>query len=163
MECRICYETVTEEKILYLECTHSLCKICVGKLVKQICPFCRTEIKHNESTMNKKENNEYNIRANFEDIFLDTELLVPRQQRRRRRRRRSEIIQQEINIPIMLSVTDISQISEIIETPIGNVLHLKNKKTTKCDKKKQRFRSSGNRWKNSNHRNFSQIYKNIIK
>ena len=46
MECPICCINKEEKSdIVFLECLHSLCKRCVQKLEKLICPFCRTPIR----------------------------------------------------------------------------------------------------------------------
>jgi len=44
MECRICYENVPSNNLEILECSHSLCKKCLGKLRCLLCPFCRNPI-----------------------------------------------------------------------------------------------------------------------
>lgn len=40
--CQICYENA---EMLSLECSHSLCVVCLPKLQLKLCPFCRRDIR----------------------------------------------------------------------------------------------------------------------
>jgi hypothetical protein len=41
-DCLICYES--RPGLVFLKCSHSMCSICLSKLQKQTCPFCRKKI-----------------------------------------------------------------------------------------------------------------------
>jgi len=44
-ECSICYDNIDRGgKIIFLECLHSICSICIQKLRYPLCPFCRVKI-----------------------------------------------------------------------------------------------------------------------
>lgn len=47
MECPICYENNVDGngELLWLECLHPLCKRCLKKLERKVCPLCRHDIK----------------------------------------------------------------------------------------------------------------------
>ena len=47
MECPICYENNVDGKgeMLWLECLHPLCKLCLKKLERKVCTLCRHDIK----------------------------------------------------------------------------------------------------------------------
>lgn len=42
--CHICYEDVMKSNMKWLDCAHSLCTVCYGRLEKRECPFCRQAI-----------------------------------------------------------------------------------------------------------------------
>jgi hypothetical protein len=42
--CNICYNENTN--IVYLPCTHFLCKVCLDRLQQHKCPFCRINLDH---------------------------------------------------------------------------------------------------------------------
>jgi len=44
MECQLCLEIFSVEKIIFLPCTHKMCKDCHEKYVEKykFCPTCRT-------------------------------------------------------------------------------------------------------------------------
>jgi hypothetical protein len=41
-DCLICYEA--RSGLIFLKCTHAMCSICLSKLQKPSCPFCRSDI-----------------------------------------------------------------------------------------------------------------------
>jgi len=41
MECPICYDSGTLDE---LKCSHTVCKLCISKLINRICPLCRAPI-----------------------------------------------------------------------------------------------------------------------
>ena len=48
-ECEICFnDNLQDHSIVFLECTHSLCKSCYNRLLKDVCPFCRCKINREE-------------------------------------------------------------------------------------------------------------------
>lgn len=123
MECPICYELVTGDKWQNLECRHALCKFCLGRLQKHICPLCREPIIFYEQYFSQNNNN-----LHFSEI-QSNEL-----GRRRRRRRNSERVNHTIPLEI--------------EMLVKNILE-----TAESDRKRQRYRSGKNRWKNNNAHN----------
>lgn len=44
LECPVCYETFEHGELCWLECLHRLCKQCLKKLERKVCPLCRKEI-----------------------------------------------------------------------------------------------------------------------
>lgn len=42
MDCGICMEKIDKDDIEHLVCGHYLCKCCLDRLTKDICPYCRT-------------------------------------------------------------------------------------------------------------------------
>jgi hypothetical protein len=55
-ECPICYENLDSVSIIFLQCFHYVCKKCLFKLDKKICPHCRFTISQSVFT-NLVENN----------------------------------------------------------------------------------------------------------
>jgi len=82
-DCLICYET--RSGLVSFECSHSMCSICLSKIQKQSCPFCRRKINVCES---KKESHEP-ISTTQEFHYLEPfpELVRVRFRRRRGRTR----------------------------------------------------------------------------
>lgn len=86
MDCEICYEN--NSKLIELICKHKLCHNCYLKLVKPLCPFCRTEFKYSNKDdklriqlglHNNQSNNdyieieyeyEYSINIRFQNINI---------------------------------------------------------------------------------------------
>lgn len=78
MDCPICFQVdLDPHNIIWLECFHNLCKDCFKKLVKKVCPFCRSLIKINTPPNSNKSSP--NIRPqirpvkNIEEIITDIE------------------------------------------------------------------------------------------
>ncbi len=46
MECPVCYEEIMDT--IPLNCNHWICRICIVKSNKNICPICRRDIFINE-------------------------------------------------------------------------------------------------------------------
>lgn len=45
-ECSICYETLTTQTFIQLQCTHYYCNVCITECIKKQytkCALCRTE------------------------------------------------------------------------------------------------------------------------
>ena len=73
-ECEICFnDNLEDHSIVFLECTHSLCKSCYNRLLKDTCPFCRCKINREEP---KKETNKHTI--SNEEFLLRLDELVHR-------------------------------------------------------------------------------------
>ena len=54
-ECEICFaENINDDSIVFLECTHSLCKSCYNRLLKDECPFCRCPFNRDKPDNKKK-------------------------------------------------------------------------------------------------------------
>lgn len=48
-DCHICFDFQADiSTMVYLECTHSLCNLCLDKLEQNTCPFCRFVIKNHK-------------------------------------------------------------------------------------------------------------------
>ena len=41
MDCNICMEKKCADDMEILNCCHHLCKLCLDKLIKNVCPYCR--------------------------------------------------------------------------------------------------------------------------
>lgn len=155
MECPICYDTETLDT---LKCLHSVCRPCISKLQRRVCPICRTPIDDVEETNVVSEES---IEIDFESIFVDTEVYsyevdftfqrrpVRRQRRRRTRERNREvedIITQIFSIPINFSLEDLN----IREEPEESEEKSNNQTTSRSDRKRQMCRHKRNRWISSN-------------
>ena len=107
MECTICYETVHEGEIQVLECAHSLCQICLGRLRSRICPFCRTSIerttRHADARPGSDEEPYFVFSSELEQAF-SVSAAVNRRNRRRRRRRDTPIFPM-VGRPVPLSLS----------------------------------------------------------
>lgn len=166
MECQVCYETATEDEYKKLECSHSLCKLCLSKLRQPKCPFCRAPINlpyreqllpvqnddedFNLTEINNIESIDINI-YNF-DYSLEMNNYNQRVRNRRRRTRRSGR-ERTVNTDISRIPTNISE-EEISEILNNESLQGKNSEISKStsDNIKQHARFKRNRWKyyNSN-------------
>lgn len=67
MECPICYDTQTLD---VLNCSHSICKDCICKLKKRICPMCRIPI--NVDSIQRIDNKIYSYEINFTKLRRKT-------------------------------------------------------------------------------------------
>jgi hypothetical protein len=55
MECHICFTSKPDKDVVFLDCSHSLCKCCFNRLVNPTCPFCRAKFKKRfMNTINNK-------------------------------------------------------------------------------------------------------------
>lgn len=149
MECRICYESVTEDNIETLECMHSLCQICLGQLRRRLCPFCRTPIgSASELLPLTREIDPPSLRLPPPRLLhLDMEVLpLPRRRRRRRRarRRRPSSSSPPIRAPMNI---DPSVVEEMRVTSLNERVDENETKNSISDKYRQCRRRSRNRWK----------------
>ena len=65
MDCRICMEQITSKKdICELDCGHLMCSMCLNRLIRNSCPYCRHPIQN-------KEDGNYNIEYDIEDAIYD--------------------------------------------------------------------------------------------
>ena len=139
MECHICFENVTEDSIVSLECAHSLCQTCLGNLRQRLCPFCRTSIKNMSELAQPIFSSSSTPQIEIFDI------VTPRHRRRRRRRRPS--IPHVIRAPTLVESFDMEDIQVARQHP-----NSETKQESVCDKERQRRRNIRNRWKqNSTH------------
>jgi hypothetical protein len=116
MDCTICYETYNDlDSIIWLSCSHSLCKNCYDKLLQLLCPFCRspftdernirfspiTNTTTNIQSPSDIEHRSWRTIADveiFNNPFTTSEIILPQPFVRRRRqrnitRRRSQSIE----------------------------------------------------------------------
>lgn len=157
MDCDICYETVTEDKLQILECAHALCKSCLSKLRNRNCPFCRNPI--SSMTQQREETLEtLSIRIvdeqEVERYDIDIHNSLQRFNRRRRRdREERERIRDEIfrNIPREMSEHETQSIlTQFNNARINNTL-VTMSPISVPDRAKQKHRHERNRYKNNRH------------
>uniref|UniRef100_A0A6C0EK28 RING-type domain-containing protein n=1 Tax=viral metagenome TaxID=1070528 RepID=A0A6C0EK28_9ZZZZ len=86
--CHICYEQQDDGRMVYLQCTHSLCDICLTRLHQRACPFCRSVI--SEDILPKRRSVNSIIPTDYENIYGGT-LRIRVRRRRRHHRTTSEI------------------------------------------------------------------------
>ncbi len=157
MDCDICYETVTEDKLQILECAHALCKSCLSKLRNRNCPFCRNPI--SSSAQKREETFEtLSIRIideqEVEHYDIDIHDNLQRFNRRRRRNREErERIRDEVfrNIPREMSEHETQSIlTQFNDARINNTL-VTMSPISVPDRAKQKHRHERNRYKNNRH------------
>jgi hypothetical protein len=165
MECQVCYETATEDEYKKLECSHSLCKLCLSKLRQPKCPFCRATIilPYKEQLLPVQNDDEdFNLNEvdnvelidvnmyNF-DFSLEMNNYNPRIRHRRRRMNRRSNREITLNTDISRIPTNITE-EEISEILNNDVLHGNNSEISKStsDNIKQEARFKRNRWKYCN-------------
>ena len=90
--CGVCLENREESEYEILPCSHKLCNICLPKLLKSECPFCRNPF--------KKDKKEPEILQDVSIYHANIDILEQRtydrlQRRQRRRERRRERRQQQ--------------------------------------------------------------------
>lgn len=120
MECPICYDSGTLDE---LKCSHTVCKLCISKLINRICPLCRSPIDDENSIARSSET----IDIEFEENFISSEIYTvdfSRPSRRARRRRTREhnrevedIISRIFTIPLQVSFRDLESIESDVEVP----------------------------------------------
>jgi len=120
MECPICYDSGTLDE---LKCSHTVCKLCISKLINRICPLCRAPIDDENSVALSSEI----IEIEFEENFISSEIYtvdfsrVSRRARRRRTRERNreveDIISRILTIPFQVSFRDLESIESEVEVP----------------------------------------------
>lgn len=137
MECQICYENVNDNgDMIRLECLHSLCKRCLGKLEKRICPYCRADIAVEITTILYRP-----VLTKEYKVYMDP--IRIRGRRRRRRRPKSE----------RLENSDSSR--PIIAENLENRSLTKAFRTGCSDRKRQKYRQArSGKWTGMNRRNF---------
>lgn len=124
-ECLICYDF--HATLVFMKCLHSMCQICMSKLQKRVCPFCRTAIPENVTDVKSIDDH---FGSNYESF---REPVIRIRVRRRRRRIRTTT-----------DTMDTIHGTVIIETPVYERRKRKNPG-------KNNFRK-GN-WTRANHRN----------
>lgn len=140
MECPVCYETVTGDKINVLDCAHSFCIICISKLLAPKCPLCRTPIvKPNINNWND------------DSYIIDVDVVIPiRQSRPRRRRpRQDRDNQQNYTIPSIVLPGEINNNAIVLLPPPPPLLY-------RDDVIMQQNRSNRNSWRQNNTHNRSR-------
>ena len=118
MECPICYDSGTLDE---LKCSHSVCKLCISRLINRICPFCRAPIDGENPVVSSPEI----VEIEFEENFISTEIYTvdfSRPSRRARRRRTrdhnrevEDIISRIFTIPLHVSFRDLESIESELE------------------------------------------------
>ena len=139
MECPICYENVTDDRdMIRLECMHTMCMRCLGKLEKRLCPYCRTDITMQVTAIL------YRPLPTRDHKVYTGEIRI-RVRRRRRRRKRSE----------RLNIADVDQ-SVVVES-LENMSLTRAFKVGCSDRKKQKYRQARNgKWNGMCRRNFGR-------
>lgn len=164
MECQVCYETATEDDYQELECSHSLCKLCLSKLCQRKCPFCRAPINlpykeqllpvqnDDEDFYLNEDDNVGWVDVNIHNFDFSLEINNYNQRvRHRRRRNRRSYRERTVNTDISRIPTIISEeeVNEILnnDSLSGNNSEI-SKSTSDAIKQKARFKR--NRWKYCN-------------
>jgi hypothetical protein len=165
MECPVCYEKVTEDNCQDLECSHSLCKLCLSRLHQRICPLCRAPITFSyvqrllPAVEDTDEDNEWESTHSYEFEF-SVEVRIPHIQRRRRRRRRERNRVRDISddsvIPVVVSEVHMAEILLGVSITTEDDFPL----VSKSDRYKQKVRQGRNRWKSQNRHTFANRWGN---
>ena len=71
IECGICFDSVLEKDLQYLECFHNLCFKCYQRLLSLTCPFCRANINIRSDFINDEDDD---ILRSFDYINFNYEL-----------------------------------------------------------------------------------------
>ncbi len=109
-ECLICYEQVGN--IIFLECLHSMCKLCLANLQQKVCPFCRSAI------------NETVLPGTITNMISSLDYRVYEQPLRVRFRRR-------LRIKMMSETMDAENNSIVVESPNSSPRTKSNKSKNK--------------------------------
>ena len=147
MECRICYETVTEDAIKVLGCSHSLCQICLSNLRNRTCPFCRAPIETPIETLSPQL-----LPLIISPSILHIETAIPTQSRRRIRHPRT--FPSRGQVPLDLTIDEVSEILDRMYNSIDIPKVSHNNSTS--DRIKQKQRNRRNRYNRNFSRSFSQ-------
>jgi RecJ-like exonuclease len=127
LECLICYEHVAEKGDMeWLECSHSLCCTCYGKLQSSKCPFCRTAFKRVDEKLIEPVN---------QIVPRDYPVYQSSLRIRVRRRRRRRTLVERINNPYPIVI----ETSENIRNRTKSRKFIKKKKSGKNNYKKGRW------------------------
>ncbi len=84
LECYICFDKKSVEKITFLPCIHFLCSQCYEQLKKNECPFCKNKLTEEEDDSYDETENEYHD-AEFEMLVLGSF-----ENRKRKKNKRNE-------------------------------------------------------------------------
>jgi hypothetical protein len=105
LDCSICMENKTIDKISFLPCIHFLCSACHEKLKKNECPFCRNRIRdESEYDSYDERENEYND-VNFEMLVLEEDRRSKRKKNRSNKRNEKRIMKlMKNNNEIIISI-----------------------------------------------------------
>lgn len=123
MECPICYDILTLD---ILKCFHSVCKPCISKLQKRICPICRACIDDENNNINN----------------VDFSFIRPRARRRRMRERVrevEEIINQIFRISLNNPIENFD--NEIIEDQREEMVNISFTRKQSCKKSRNRLKN----------------------
>lgn len=157
MECPVCYETAADDKYQTLECTHSLCKLCLSRLRQRICPLCRAPIKisYRRQLLPTAADDEFNWspedieweRVNSYEFEFSVEVRTTRLSRRRRRRNRSgrnRGTQVGLpRIPIIISDANMADMSASVSVPSEEPTPV----ATENDHRRQKTRYGRHQWR----------------
>lgn len=90
LDCLICYDFQDKKgEMVYLACSHSLCKDCLSKLRCNACPFCRTVINREVYTDVSTKNTERTVIERIDNLESVYQQSIRIRVRRRRRRTRT--------------------------------------------------------------------------
>lgn len=102
-ECLICYESDLNasgmENMVFLDCFHSLCKLCLVNLQNKVCPFCRSAI--NSNIIDRYSDRHDLALVDERYVAFERPLRIQFRRRRRRVRMTSDVIMTENNTIII--------------------------------------------------------------
>jgi len=85
LECSICFDTKSVDKITFLPCIHFLCSQCYEQLKKNECPFCKNKLREEE------EEDSYDETENeYHDTEFEMLIAGSSENRRRRKNKKME-------------------------------------------------------------------------
>lgn len=128
MDCRICMEKKQLHDITELNCGHKMCFICLDRLIKNCCPYCR-------ETIDGKENGDYGIE--YEITVFDIT---------------NDITDTNTEIDHTLPMSELYYIEDLFYEDSYDIIHAnrtkkdknENKRRNNCSRKKN-FTSNKNR------------------
>jgi hypothetical protein len=117
-ECLICYDKLENENIVFLNCFHFLCRLCLTKLRQNSCPFCRANITKKDLLHGRRSRRTQRTRR--DSIFNRENLRV--QIRRRKYRHR------------FMEIDDVDGIVIVVEMLAKHAKKIKNSRKEKWNK-----------------------------
>jgi hypothetical protein len=149
MECPICYEISAVDNCRQLQCPHSICKLCLGKLQRHICPLCRAPFNFSHEYSTHDNDNELTVNSSdiewehISNYDFDFSVEVSTRNRRRRNNRILEVNNGVSHTPLVISEVHITEILYDTHTIEDELVPL----ISESDKIKQKHRNARNRWK----------------
>ena len=133
MDCIICCDTMPENQMKQLECSHTLCMVCLSRLRTRSCPFCRhaitipyiqsllptlpdTEIEPDASLYTQNiEGMIFQLYYPIPDLENENLIYPPTRRRRRALNRHTRTNTSTNNIPTNLSTTEVATIRALLQ------------------------------------------------